>query len=80
MTDLIEVEERDPNEPVKVTFYCTPPNYDGLVHTSISQGETRQDAINRAIALYNSVMAAEVGQSIRWKDHHGGRHSLMVTR
>jgi hypothetical protein len=44
---------------VKVTFLFTPNNYDRLWTAAALQGESRTDALNRAVAFYDEVHRLE---------------------
>lgn len=80
MTDLMDQDAIDPDEPIKLSFGCTQDNYMALIDTAISQGETKTNVINRAIAMYALIMAADPGTPVRWADHDGGRHQLVVIK
>lgn len=71
-------EQRD--RLVEVTVEIVESNLDKASLISVELGETLTDTINRALAFYHEVMAAEPGRTVSWTFVDGSRGGLIRTR
>jgi hypothetical protein len=74
------MDEPDDGDLVTVKLNIVTSNFDKATLSALSLGETVSQTINRAIALYHEVMAAQPGQSVSWTFVDGTRGSVIRTR
>lgn len=80
MIDLSDDLNDFDDDVTQITFACIPANYDKIVLASDALGETRTDAINRAMAFYFELAFAMPGRTITWTELDGTQRELRIKK
>lgn len=65
-------------EPVRLVVNVWPSNLRRLEGVAAVNGESQTDAVNRALAFYEAVCTAPVGQVITWEETNGEKRMLVM--
>lgn len=75
---MTDPEESTDPEYVNVRFNLTQEAYERLWTASAHEFDSLTDTLNRAVKLYEMLLAAEVGQVIRWEMGDGSQRRVVI--
>lgn len=71
-------ELAQPGDYVTIRFRLLNPNYEKLWTAAAMNGESREEVLNRAVALYEILHRAEPHKAVSWKDVDGNIRQVYV--